>query len=302
MSNSHRVLVVIISMGNIDDIRECVASLRASSTSDFDILLVENTKASVLTGRNIDVETIVAGGNVGFAKGNNLGIRASVDRGYFATFLLNDDMVVSPDTLKSLANTLRSSTDIGLIGPVTMFYRKPERVWAAGGYIFPWRVRIGGRATIPRKIQTVDYLPGSGVMFRNSLVDLIGLLPTKYFFAYEEAEYCVRAKRSAYRSVVHPAAVAYHKVGITGKSGPALTYNDYRNRLIFSEFLHGRYFGRFLGRMLVYRQLLRTDLFSRRIATKAWHDHLTFDEIKLEHLKEVETTFVTKEAPTITLS
>jgi GT2 family glycosyltransferase len=302
MSNSDRVLVVIISMGNIDDIRECVASLRASSTSDFDILLVENTKASVLTGRNIDVETIVAGGNVGFAKGNNLGIRASVDRGYFATFLLNDDMVVSPDTLESLANTLLSSKDIGLIGPVTMFYRKPECVWAAGGDIFPWRIRVCGRTKVPKKIQTVDYLPGSGVMFRNSLVDLIGLLPEKYFFAYEEAEYCVRAKRSSYRSVVHPKAIAYHKVGITGKSGPALTYNDHRNRLIFSEFLHGRYFGRFLGRMLVYRQLLRTDLFSRRIATKAWHDHLAFDEIKLEHLKEAEATFFAKKAPTIAVS
>ncbi len=299
MNNSNRVLVVIISMGNIDDIRECVASLRAGSANYFDILLVENAKASVLNDRSIDIETIVAGGNVGFAKGNNLGIRESVDRGYFATFLLNDDMVVSPDTLESLAHTLRSSKDVGLVGPVTMFHRKPEYVWAAGGDVFPWRIRVSGRTTIPRGIQTVDYLPGSGVMFRNSLVDLIGLLPEKYFFAYEEAEYCVRAKRASYRSVVHPKAIAYHKVGITGKRAPALTYNDCRNRLIFSEFLHGRFFGRFLGRMLVYRELLRADSLARRIATKAWHDHLNFDEVKLEHLKEVEATFVTEQAPII---
>lgn len=180
-----------------------------------------------------------------------------------------------------------------------MFHRKPEYVWAAGGDVFPWRIRVSGRTTIPRGIQTVDYLPGSGVMFRNSLVDLIGLLPEKYFFAYEEAEYCVRAKRASYRSVVHPKAIAYHKVGITGKRAPALTYNDCRNRLIFSEFLHGRFFGRFLGRMLVYRELLRADSLARRIATKAWHDHLNFDEVKLEHLKEVEATFVTEQAPII---
>jgi len=183
-----------------------------------------------------------------------------------------------------------------------MFYRKPECVWAAGGDIFPWRVRVCGRTTIPRSIQTVDYLPGSGVMFRNSLADLIGLLPTKYFFAYEEAEYCVRAKKLAYRSVVHPAAIAYHKVGITGKRGPSLTYNDFRNRLIFSEFLHGPYFGRFLGRTLVYRAILRKDLFSRRIATQAWRDHLKFDEVRLEHLKDVEHNFFSQEAPRIAVS
>jgi GT2 family glycosyltransferase len=278
-------------MGNIVDIHECVASLRASSTTQFDVLVVENCKESSLTDHDADVESIVTGGNIGFAKGNNFGIKASVDRGYFATFLLNDDVVLDPDAIKLLLHTLRESKDIGLAAPVTAFYRQPGSIWAAGGDVFRWRVRVYGRKTAPSRLQEVGYLPGAAVMFKNSLVQSVGLLPTKYFFAYEEAEYCLRAKGMGYRSVVQPAALAQHKVGITSRSGPVLLYNDFRNRFLFSEFLHGRSVGRMIGNIICKRELIRHRYQSSLVATRAWQDHIRYEEVRLEHLQSAEHCF-----------
>lgn len=288
MSNKDRCLVVIITMGSLADVQKCVASLRGSSTNDFDILLVENSKTSCLPGNEADIESIVAGGNIGFANGNNLGIRISVDRGYFATFLLNDDMVLEPRAMELLLASLRDNPRIGLAGPVTMFQRQPQKIWAAGGKVCRWRVRVYGKTAKADKLQKVDYLPGSGVMFRNSLVESIGLLPDKYFFAYEEAEFCLRARSKGFLSVVNPEAIAYHKVGITSKTAPVLKYNDFRNRFIFSEYLHGPLLGRCLSRLIVLREVLVHDLSSATAARRAWQHHLLEPTIRLKDLLAVE--------------
>jgi GT2 family glycosyltransferase len=291
MSAQWRLLVVVITMGNRQDVEECIASLKCSSTTSFDILVVQNTRASCLDGLDGAIETIVSGGNVGFAKGNNLGIKRSLELGYDATLLLNDDMVVEPNMLERLGKTLQSSAKIGLAGPATYFYDNPQVIWAAGGDIAKLRVRVAGKRRLSANINEVGYLPGSGIAFKNSIIAQTGLLPEKYFYAYEEAEFCVRARRSGLLSVVDPQAKAWHKVGITSKRIPETVYNDFRNRLLFSEFLHGQVLGRLLGRLIIIRELIRSSKTARSLAKRAWRDHQRYQEVHLNHLLAVRKLY-----------
>jgi GT2 family glycosyltransferase len=285
------VLVVVITMGNKRDVEECVTSLERSSTRSFDILVVQNTEVSCLEGSTGSVETIVSGGNVGFAKGNNLGIRHSLERGYYATFLLNDDMIVAQDMMERLIDTLQATPEIGIVGPATYFHRNPNELWAAGGDVFPWRVRAAGRRTLSPKTINVDYIPGSGMAFRNSVLEKVGLLPEKYFYAYEEAEFCIRARRHRLYSVVNPQAVAWHKVGITSRRTPETIYNDFRNRLIFAEFLHGKIMGKALGQLIIAMQKRQGDKLVPALANRAWRDHQAFEAVELSHLLQIREKF-----------
>jgi len=285
------VLVVVITMGNKRDVEECVTSLERSSTRSFDILVVQNTEVSCLEGSTASVETIVSGGNVGFAKGNNLGIRHSLERGYYATLLLNDDMIVAQDMMEGLIDTLQATPEIGIAGPATYFHRNPNELWAAGGDVFPWRVRAAGRRTLPPKTSNVDYIPGSGLAFRNSVLEKVGLLPEKYFYAYEEAEFCIRARRHRLYSVVNPQAVAWHKVGITSRRTPETIYNDFRNRLIFAEFLHGKIMGKALGQLIIAMQKRQGDKLVPALANRAWRDHQAFEAVELSHLLQIREEF-----------
>jgi GT2 family glycosyltransferase len=291
VNSSNQVLVVIITMGNMKDVEECIGSLKRSSTRSFDILVVQNTEVSCLEGSAGSVETIVSGGNIGFAKGNNLGIRRSVECGYYATLLLNDDMIVAPDMMGRLIDTLRSAPDIGIVGPATYFYGKTNELWAAGGDVFRWRARAAGRRTLSPKTANVDYIPGSGLAFRNSVLEATGLLPEKYFYAYEEAEFCLRARRNHLLSVVDPQAVAWHKVGITSRRTPETIYNDFRNRLIFAEFLHGKIIGRALGRLITTTRKKHESDLVFILGKRAWRDHQAFKAVELSHLLQIKKEF-----------
>jgi GT2 family glycosyltransferase len=291
VSLSDRVLVVVITMGNRTDVEECIVSLERSSMRSFDILVVQNTEVSCLEGSSVNVETIVSGGNIGFAKGNNLGIRRSMERGYYATLLLNDDMIVAPDMMVRLIDTLRAAPEIGIVGPATYFHRDPNELWAAGGDVFPWRVRAAGRRTLPPKTSNVDYVPGSGLAFRNSVLESAGLLSEKYFYAYEEAEFCLKARRNRLFSAVNPRAVAWHKVGITSRRTPETIYNDFRNRLIFAEFLHGKIIGRALGMLITTIKKKNESELVSILGRRAWRDHQVFEAVELSHLLQIKMEF-----------
>lgn len=278
-------------MGNRTDVEECIASLERSSTRSFDILVVQNTEVSCLEGSTVNVETIVSGGNIGFAKGNNLGIRRSVECGYYATLLLNDDMIVAQDMMERLIDTLRAAPNIGIVGPATYFHRKPNELWAAGGDVFRWRVRAAGRRMLPPKTTNVDYIPGSGLAFRNSVLETTGLLPERYFYAYEEAEFCLKARRTGVLSVVAPQAVAWHKVGVTSRRTPETVYNDFRNRLIFAEFLHGKIIGRALGMMITSIKKKNESELVSVLGKRAWRDHQLFEAVELSHLLQIKREF-----------
>lgn len=236
------VAVVILNTNRREDSLECLASLRNSSYSNWKAIVLDNasTDGSVEAFRQEfpEAEILQLGQNFGYAGNNNVGIRAAMFTGACWVLLLNEDTVVAPDFLSRLVDAGEADSRIGVVGPMVYHYNEPAVIQSAGGKLDRfWRsIHIGqneedrGQFREPRP---VDWVSGCAIMVRTALLEEIGGLDERYFYYWEETEWCIRARGKGWRVVHVPQARLWHKgVQRDYRPGPSVTYYNTRNRLL----------------------------------------------------------------------
>lgn len=195
---------------------------------------------------------IKAGGNLGFAGANNVGLiyllkQQNVD--YF--WLLNNDTVVAPGSSDALLDRMGSDPKIGMCGSTLLHYRNPERVQARGGGWYckwiglPWHIGQLGCARDSVNTAHVErwmnYVVGASLCVTRSFVEQIGLMNEEYFLFFEETDWAERSRRQ-FRLAYAPESVVYHKIGqsIGTSSRPSqksytCDFYSLRNRLLFTR-------------------------------------------------------------------
>lgn len=241
-----RVLILILCYNGVADTLACLASLAQITYPAADLLVVDNashdgTPAQV-RAQFPHCTVIETGANLGFASGNNVGLRYAQQQQYDYTLLLNNDTEVAPDFLDRLVAVAESDPAIGIVGPTITYYEQPTRIWSAGGTI-DWRrgrtfMRgIGehdrGQYTAPTP---VDFVTGAALLCKRAVLDRAGLLDDRFFMYYEETEWCVRAQRAGFRIMYVPDAKVLHKIPIADRiDKPYVAYYMTRNRLLFLQ-------------------------------------------------------------------
>jgi GT2 family glycosyltransferase len=190
--------------------------------------------------------------NLGFAGGNNVGLRyvlARGDGGY--VWLLNNDTVVESDALTKMINAMIERPDVGICGSTLLYYDSPNKIQALGGGYYckwlglPWhRGRFGKYSPRidRRKAETaMNYVEGASMLVSKSFLEDIGLMCEDYFLYFEEADWAMRAT-NRYKMVYAPESVVYHKIGASiGTSSNPLQkssicdYYNLRNRIRFTR-------------------------------------------------------------------
>lgn len=238
------VAVIVLSWNGKDDTLECLESLRKVDYPCFRVILVDNasvdgTVEAVRRGFP-EVEVIETGENLGFAEGNNIGIRHALDRGFDAVLLLNNDTIVDSGFLSAMVEPLYRSEDAAAANPLIYYYSQPDIIWAAGGEIDE-RTGIAYQRHIDEKDagqfadeEAIDYGVGTALLIRREAIEKVGLLDREYFLYYEESDWCYRAKDTGYKILFVPQSKVWHKVsrGFEGRSAAQLYYFC-RNRLYF---------------------------------------------------------------------
>ncbi|MBJ6724252.1 glycosyltransferase family 2 protein [Geomesophilobacter sediminis] len=168
---------------------------------------------------------IRTGKNLGFAGGNNVGIRFSLRQGDCGfVWLLNNDTVVLPDTLKKLVARARSDRTIGIVGATLCFYDRPGTVQALGGASFnKYRslsrllgnerelARIGA-AELGGVEGRLDWVSGASMLVTRRFLAEVGLMEESYFLYFEELDWALRAGER-FRMGYAPGARVFHKHG-----------------------------------------------------------------------------------------
>lgn len=189
---------------------------------------------------------IDTGGNLGFAGGNNVGLRYSLaqsDAKYM--WLLNTDTVVHPEALTHLVDSAKRSDSIGSVGSLLVYYWNPKIVQAMGGGTFDLKtttVKHIGVAThveqSPLSLEQIEtstsYIVGASMLVTRPLLEEVGLMCEDYFLYFEELDWAFRAKNK-FRLGFSPQSIVYHKVGGSSskiQSVGALRFL-YRNKLKF---------------------------------------------------------------------
>jgi len=247
-----RVATVLLNFGDPSDTLQCLAGLEASTHLDQSLFVVDNgpdddrhrALRSAVGGR---AQVLATGDNLGYAAGNNVGIRAALqDRPDFV-WILNPDTEAEPTTLERLLEGAEEVADAGVVGARIVYPGEPARLWFDGGVID--RSRFGAthhegvgepehRRPRPATVET-DYVTGACLLVRRQVLQRVGLLPEEWFLYFEETDFCLRAQAAGFRTVVARRARMVHHKRSSGLL-PTASYLYYmtRNRLRFGQ-VHG---------------------------------------------------------------
>lgn len=199
---------------------------------------------------------IRTGENLGFAGGNNVGLRYALARDDFEyVWLLNNDTVVEPDSLHNLiicADAYKSDNfKVGLIGSKLMYYAEPNKVQAIGGIynsLLGITKHLGshehdtGQFDNDRVVSKLDYPVGASMLVPKEFLHEVGLMSEEYFLYFEELDWTLRGKSVGWSIGYCFRAKVYHKEGSTigsnsnGKEKSELSdFYSLRNRIVFTR-------------------------------------------------------------------
>ena len=184
--------------------------------------------------------------NLGYAGGNNLGIKYALENGADYVFILNPDTTVRNNFLTKLVAAADKNPRAGIIGAAIdegdeviycgeIKWLKPELEHSLLQTTNPEKAS-GPRGLTGYKLQTNQYIPGAAMLIRKKVFEKIGMLDERYFLYFEDADFCVRARRAGFKLIVAPGAVVYHNPSSsTSKLGAALLLRyHYRNAHLFN--------------------------------------------------------------------
>jgi GT2 family glycosyltransferase len=227
------IYILVVNWNNWKDTSDCLASLRRLDYSHYRVLLLDNgsTDGSVPRIRESfpEVEIAELGANLGFAKGNNVGMRIALGRGADFVWLLNNDTTVDPMALGALLRTADCDRRAGAVGSVIYSFEDPEqiRIWGGGHIDF----LLGRSICFPQHVvnENVQYITGASLFLRRQAVEQVGLLDEEFFMYWEDADYGFRLRRSGWRLAVAADSKVWHKEqGSVGKK--SVLMDAYFNR------------------------------------------------------------------------
>jgi hypothetical protein len=242
------VTVVILNWNGRDDTLACLESVEKIAYPNFRVIVVDNGSAdnSVAAIRTAfpEVELIETGRNLGFAGGNNVGIRRALERGADYVLLLNNDTEVDPGILDAFVAAAERFPDAGVFSGKIYFHTEPNRIWYAGAQWNPKTVRFDqvGEGLLDDGISystacETGYACGCAFFMSAGQLREVGLLDEDFFLYFEETDWCFRAKEKGHPSVFVPDAKLWHKVSVSfgGEGSPLALYFTTRNRLLWAK-------------------------------------------------------------------
>ena len=232
------VSLISINYDHLADTIEFLESTEKLTYPNIEVIVVDNdspkekpteeTKKRFPTVRFIQSEK-----NLGFAGGNNLGIKFAKGEYYF---LLNNDTILFPDFLDSIVSFMQSHPDAGMASPKVLYPDGKTLQFAGGTSISPFTGRgkcFGLMETDIGQYDTTyktELVHGGALIIPRNVVEKVGLMPELYFLYYEELDWCEIVKRSGYAIYYIGTANILHKESVsTGAESPLKIYYTTRN-------------------------------------------------------------------------
>jgi hypothetical protein len=223
--------IIILNYKSKGHVRQCLKSFKLVNPQiDYEIIVVDNDSGDgvieMVKEQFSDVRTIQSGENLGFAGGNNVGIRQAKGR-YIV--IMNPDIIVLEESLEAMVKYMDEHQDVGFLAPQLL---NPDKTIQHSCYRFPtlgvpiYRRTPLGKTKHGKKVlnqymmndwdhletREVDWCLGACVMVRRSAMEQVGMLDERYFMYFEDADWCRRFWQAGFKVVYYPKArmVHYH--------------------------------------------------------------------------------------------
>lgn len=222
--NNESVCVVLVNYNGYKDTLNCLNSLNKIKYNNYSVIVVDNCSCDYeqlcfgIKSNNykFDIALLQTNENVGFAGGNNYGIRYNEERGGSDFYmLLNTDTEVGENIISSLIEGVSDATP--MCAPKIIF-AKTGRIWSAGGFFNNkrgcavnrlWMKENDGSANVS---VTVDFAPFCCVLFKHELLEQVGFMDESYFMYFEDADYCKKMNERGLKICYVPKETVVHNV------------------------------------------------------------------------------------------
>ena len=234
--------IITVNYNGLEDTCALIDTIPLDNT--VEVIVVDNgsntDEASIIQQRYPHVFAIRSDQNLGFAGGNNIGIREATGK---YLFLINNDTVFEHFNAHALIQRLESNANIAMVCPKIRFAWAPKPIQFAGytslSAITLRNQAIGygeddhGQYDVPHP---TPYAHGAAMLVKREAVERVGMMPECYFLYYEELDWSLMFTRAGYQIWYDPTCTVFHKESrSTGIDSPLKTYYIARNRLLFAS-------------------------------------------------------------------
>lgn len=221
--------IIILNYRTRGLLKECLRAIRwARPTVSVEVIVVDNDSRDgtpeMVRSEFPDVRLIVSDRNLGYAGGNNLGLKAATGR---CVMIMNPDIIVLSGSLETLVRYLDEHQDVGLVGPRL---DNPDGTLQHSCYRFhtPWtplfrRTPLGNLPLAQRSIRSflmadtphdapmdVDWLLGGAVIARKKTIERVGFLDERFFMYFDDVDWSRRFWEAGLRVVYVPHSRMVH--------------------------------------------------------------------------------------------
>ncbi len=274
---SQKICIVVLNWNGRDYIAKCLDMVKKLDTDNFDVevVVVDNHSSDgsnkLIKQQYPQFNLIENKENLGYAEGNNVGIRSALEEGADWIWIINPDVYVDPQALNELVKVATKYPQAGVLGSKIYFapgyefekdYKKSDLgkvLWFAGGRM-DWdnvyAEHLGMNEVDQGKynlLSQTEFVTGASMLLSARMVKEIGLLDPKFYLYYEENDLCQRALKNNWELWYVPQSVVWHaNAQATGVGSPLVDYYTTRNRLLF-----GMRWAPFRAKLAVVRESIK---------------------------------------------
>ena len=240
------VHVLVINWNGLEHVEECFHSLLASPYRNVKFVLLDNASSDGSReyvqehfGHDPRLDIVNTGDNLGWSRGNNVGLQRAIEAGAKYVFLLNNDTSTAPEAIDAMVAAAEADASIGSLAPKILLYENPHLLNSIGLDVSltgsSWDRGLGRLDGVRwNEIREVVGVCGAAWFIRCEVLRITGLLPTDFGIYYDDLDLCIRIWNAGYRIVTCPEAVVRHKYSATMGQGKHARHKHYllaRNRL-----------------------------------------------------------------------
>jgi hypothetical protein len=236
------VVAVVVSWNGRADTLACLESLRGIETIVVDNGSTDGSPEAVREAFP-DAELVETGANLGYAGGNNAGIRLALGRGADWVLLVNNDATAEPGLAEALGRAAAARPDAGVLACKVLEAERPGVVQYAGAGFNPllgYSGRQDGHGqpdTGNGALRDTGRATGAAMAVSRAAIERAGLLDETLFAYVEDVDWCLRIRRAGLAVVLVPDARVRHRGGAStgGSASPSALYYHTRNTLAVCE-------------------------------------------------------------------
>ena len=243
--NEKSVVAVVLNYRRPADTIDCIGSLQRTEGLKPEIIVVDNGSDDGSAERIAEsfpaMQLIRNRSNLGYAGGNNVGIRDALKRGAEFVLVINNDCTIAPDALGRMVGAAHAR-GAGIVSPKVYDFFKPEIIQYAGYrniHLLAQGLPVGegerDEGQYEREAE-MSAAPGCALLLSRRLLESVGLFDELFFAYSEELDLCRRALDAGYHILFVPSAHVWHRKAATlSPRSPEYTYYLTRGRLIYAR-------------------------------------------------------------------